>query len=384
MDFELTEEQQALAEMAAGLSRRRAPNPNVAPEQAGEFPWEFAHELADHDLTGIDIPAEKGGQGLSLLDSILVLSAVARTAPHLGDAVQATNFGAIRQVAAFAGERLIADVLAPALAGRALITVGMTEPGGGSALGGLRTRARRTGDTIVVDGSKVFNSQGPEATHCVVWSRFGDETDSIGAVVVPTDTAGFSRGATEHYMSGEAHCTLSFERCEVPAEYMLLKGDGMRRMMPVFNIERLGNAARSHAFGELALRLATEHMLERETGGGRLADYQGLRWKLAEMRLRLDAAGLLLHRAALQLSDGIPDPLNTSLAKLAANEAGFHAANEALQIFGGYGFTEDSPLNYLFKRTRGWMIAGGSVEMQRNRIASEMLRHKTAQSGRGR
>ncbi|MEZ5077565.1 MAG: acyl-CoA dehydrogenase family protein [Solirubrobacterales bacterium] len=373
MNFDPSEEQQALIEMAAGLSRRRAPNPSVAPERTGEFPWDFARELADHDLTGIDIPAAKGGQGLSLLDSILVLGAVARNAPHLGDAVQATNFGAIRQVAAFGGERLAAEVLAPALAGRALISVAMTEPDGGSALAGLRTRAHRAGDTVVVDGSKVFNSHGPEATHCVVWSRFGAAADSIGAVVVPTDTAGFSRGATERYMSGETHCTLSFEQCEVPAEYVLLEADGMRRMMPIFNIERLGNAARSHAFGELALRLATEHMQDRETGGGRLADHQGLRWKLAEMRLRLDAAGLLLHRAAVQLSDGAPEPLNTSLAKLAANEAGFHAANEALQIFGGYGFTEDSPLNYLFTRTRGWMIAGGSVEVQRNRIASELL-----------
>jgi len=376
MDFELTEEQAALAEMAAGLGTRREPDPNVSPEAAGEFPWDFARELSDHDLTGIDVPESKGGQGLTLFEAVLVLSAVAQRAPHLADAVQATNFGAIRQVAAFGGERLVAEVLTPALAGRALVTVAMSEPSGGSALAGLQTRARREGDTVVVNGGKVFNSQGPHATHCVVWARFGAEPDSIGAVVVPTDTAGFSRGATERYMSGEAHCTLSFEDCAVAAEYVLLDGNGMRRMMPVFNIERLGNAARSHAFGELALRLATDHLLERETGGGRLADHQGLRWKLADMRLRLDSARLLLYRAALQLRDGAPDQMNTSLAKLAANEAGFHAASEALQIFGGYGFTEDSPLNYLFKRTRGWMIAGGSVEVQRNRIAGEMLKRQ--------
>lgn len=374
MDFELTEEQRALIEMATGLARRHSPDPNVSAQQAGEFPWDFAAELADHDLTGIDIAEPKGGQGLSLFDSVLVLSAIAQHAPHLADAVQATNFGAVRQVATFGGERLLSDVLAPALAGRALITVAMSEPSGGSALGGLHTRAQRRDDTVVVNGSKVFNSQGPHATHCVVWARFGSDPGSIGAVVVPTDSEGFSRGATERYMSGETHCALSFDDCEVPDEYVLLDGDGMRRMMPIFNIERLGNATRSHAFGELALRLATDHMLERETGGGRLADHQGLRWKLADMRLRLDSARLLLYRAALQLRDGAPDPLSTSLSKLAANEAGFDAASEALQIFGGYGFTEDSPLNYLFKRTRGWMIAGGSVEVQRNRIAAEMLK----------
>ena len=377
MNFELSDEQAALAEMAAGLGARREPDPNVSAEEAGEFPWDFARELHEHDLTGIDLPEAKGGQGLDLVDSVLVLSAVAGNAPHLADAVQATNFGAIRQVAAFGGERLIDEVLRPALSGRALLTVAMSEPSGGSALGGLHTRARSVGDTVVVNGGKVFNSHGPHATHCVVWARFGAEPETIGAVVVPTDTRGFSRGATERYMSGEVHCALSFDDCEVPAEYVLLDGDGMRRMMPVFNTERLGNATRSHAFGELALRLATEHMLERETGGGRLADHQGLRWKVADMRLRLDSARLLVYRAALQLRDGNPDPLNTSLAKLAANEAGFYAASEALQIFGGYGFTEDSPLNYVFKRTRGWMIAGGSVEVQRNRIAEELLKRGT-------
>ena len=254
------------------------------------------------------------------------------------------NFGAVRQIASFGGERLVAEVLAEVLAGRALVTVAMSEPGGGSALGKLRSRGRRDGDTVIVNGTKVFNSHGPQATHCVVWE------------------------------SGEAHCELSFDDCVVPAEYVLLDRDGLRRMMAVFNIERLGNATRSHACGELALRLATGYMLERETAGGHLADYQGLRWKLADMRLRLDSARLLIYRAALELRDGVPDQMNTSLAKLAANEAGFFAANEALQIFGGYGFSNESPLNYVFRRTRGWMIAGGTVEIQRERISREVLK----------
>lgn len=374
MDFDLTDEQRAITEMAAGLATRNEPDPQVSWEEAGDFPWDFMKELSDHGLTGIDIPESKGGQGLSLFDAVLALSAVAQHAPHLADAVQMGNFGAVRQIASFGGERLVAEVLAEVLAGRALVTVAMSEPGGGSALGRLRSRARRDGDTVIVNGTKVFNSHGPQATHCVVWVRFNEEPESIGAVVVPTDAEGFSRGATERYMSGEAHCELSFDDCVVPAEYVLLDRDGLRRMMAVFNIERLGNATRSHACGELALRLATGYMLERETAGGRLADYQGLRWKLADMRLRLDSARLLIHRAALELRDGVPDPMNTSLAKLAANEAGFFAANEALQIFGGYGFSDDSPLNYVFKRTRGWMIAGGTVEIQRERISHEVLK----------
>lgn len=373
MDFSLTPEQKQLVELAHSLAKNHASNPVVTWAEAGTYPWEFAKVLADHGLTGMNIPEEKGGQGLSLFDSILVLEAVGRTAPHLADAVQGTNFGAIRQLAAFGSQHVVDEVLALILAGKALATVGMSEPGAGSALASLSTRVRRHGDRVAVSGTKVFNSNGPHATHYVVWAKFGDEASTVGAVVVPADTPGFSRGKVERFISGEVHCQLNFDDCMVPADYVLVDHDGMRRMMQVFNIERLGNATRSYALGELAFNLATDHMLNRESGGKRLADLQGLQWKLADLRIKLDAAQLLLYRAALDLRDGFPDPLNTSIAKVHANEVGFQAANEALQIFGGYGFTTEYPLDYLFKRTRGWMIAGGSVEVQKNRIAREVL-----------
>lgn len=372
--FALSEEQQALVEMATGLARRHQPDPYVSYDDAGEFPWDFMHVIAAQGLTGIDIPAELGGQGLTLLDAIIVIASVAQAAPHLADAVQATNFGAIRQIAAFGGERVRTDVLTPILQGQALATIAMSEPGGGSALATLRTRARREGADVVVNGSKVFNSSGPHATHYVAWARFGEERDAIGAVVIPSDAPGFERGKTERFISGEAHCTLSFDDCRVPADYILVDHDGMRRMMSIFNIERLGNATRSYAYGELALRLATEYMLDRETGKGRLADHQGLQWKLADMRMKLDAAQLLLYRAAVELHEGSPNAMYTSIAKCVANEAGHEACHQALQIFGGYGFSSDSVLDYLWKRTRGWMIAGGSTEIQRNRIARAILR----------
>jgi alkylation response protein AidB-like acyl-CoA dehydrogenase len=381
MNFTLSDEQQALVEMARGLSSRHVTGTAVTWDEAGEFPWAFMKELAAHDLTGIDAPESCGGQGLTLLDSMLVIEAVASCRPHLADAVQAANFGAIRQLVAFGGERVIADIVKPVFAGDALATIAMSEPGGGSALSKLRASARREGDEVIVTGSKVFNSNGPHATHYVVWVRFGPGRGDIGAVVVPADTPGFERGADERFMSGEKHCTLLFDGCTVPADYVLVQQDGMRRMMSVFNIERLGNATRAYAYGDYALELATSYMLERETAGGRLADYQGLRWKLADLRVKLDSAKLLLYRAATELRDGVPDPLYTSAAKLAANEAGFEAAHQALQIFGGYGYTDDSPLNYVFRRTRGWMIAGGSVELQRERIAREMLRRHRSSAG---
>jgi len=381
MDFELTQEQAELVAMAAGLATRQQPTPQVSWKDAGEFPWEFARELAEHGLTGISIPESIGGQGLGLMEAVLVLEAVGSNAPHLADAVQATNFGAIQQIAAFAGEKARQDVLSPILQGNALATIGMSEPGAGSAVSHLRTRAVRDGRFVRITGHKIFNSNGPHATHYVVWARFGEERDQVGAVIVPADAPGFSRGKTERFLSGEAHCALIFDDARVPVEYVLMERDGIRKLMSVFNIERLGNATRSLAFGELALRLALEHLTERETGGRRLFDYQGLQWKIADLKLRLEGARLLLLRAACEgRGGGAPSSLNTSLAKLACNESGFEAANQALQIFGGYGFSTEYPFQYLLMRTRGWMIAGGSVELQRDRIFKELTRERRARS----
>jgi alkylation response protein AidB-like acyl-CoA dehydrogenase len=258
----------------------------------------------------------------------------------------------------------------------------MSEPEAGSAVKHIRTRARRIGDEVRVTGQKIFNTLGPVATHYVVWARFGDQPRDIGAVVVPSDAPGFSRGRTERFISGESYCSLYFDEAVVPAHNVLLEGDGVKKMLSVFNIERLGNAARSVGLGELALELATDHVINRETGGKRLSDHQGLRWKLADMRIELDSAKLLLYRAACSLIDGVPDPMHVAMAKCHANEVGFRIANEALQLFGGYGYTTDNPLDYIWKRTRGWMIAGGSVEVLRNRVSSEILkRHRSLTSG---
>ena len=373
MDFSLSAEQLGLVELASGLAQRHASGTGVSWHEAGEFPWAFAEALAEHGLTGIALATEIGGQGASLLDSILVMEAVARSSPHLADAVQATNFGAVRQIAQFGSPRAIAEVFRPIAAGKALATVAMSEPDAGSALGSLVTSAKHEEGQVVVNGAKTFNSNGPNATHYVVWARFSDGPRGIGAVIVPADAPGFSRGRAERFMSGEQFCQLHFDVCRVPEEYVLLEQDGMRQMMQVFNVERLGNATRSYAYGEFAYHRVVEYMSRRETAGKLLSSHQGLRWKIADMRMQLDAARLLLYRAASEAVDGAPSPMHTSIAKCVANETGFAAANQALQIFGGYGYTAESELDYVFKRTRGWMIAGGSVEIQRNRIAQEIF-----------
>lgn len=376
MDFSLTTEQQALQESARRLAETR-----FAPKAFtwDGFPWENAKALAEQGFTGITIPAEDGGQGGSLMDAVLVMEAISKVCPNSGDAVQATNFGGIRQLAAFGSDRVKEEVLPQLLAGEGLISAGMSEPEAGSALTQLTTTAEYDGDEVVINGQKIWGSHAPELTHSVIWCRFGPRTRDIGCVVVPTDTPGFRKGPPETYMSGEHHGALYMDDCRVPREYVLEDHDALRKMFTVFGVERVGNAVRALALAQSAFDRAVEHAKTREQFGRPLCEFQGLQWKFADMRMKLDAARLLIYRAVANADEGAPDPGEASIAKCYTNEIAFEVANDALQVFGAMGYSTEYPLEYFVRRTRGWMIAGGSVEMMRNRIAEDVFGRRFSQ-----
>ncbi|MGH7070547.1 MAG: acyl-CoA dehydrogenase family protein, partial [Acetobacteraceae bacterium] len=175
------------------------------------------------------------------------------------------------------------------------------------------------------------------------------------------------------YMNGESWCALYFDNVFIPAELVLLKEGGFRRQIAGFNVERVGNAARSLALGEYCFRAARGHAEVRRQFGRRLMEFQGLQWKFAEMRVALEAAELLLYRAAAGAAEGLPDATATAIAKLACNQAGWLAANESLQVMGGSGYSEELLIEWCQRKIRGWMIAGGSLEMMKNRIAESIF-----------
>lgn len=387
MDFQLTEEQRILQESARRLAQDKFAEKAFTWEERDEYPWENAKILAENGFTGITITEEDGGQGGTLFDAVLVLEQISQVCPHTGDVVQATNFGAIRQLALYGAKELKARVLPSILQGERLITIGMSEPNAGSAATDLRTKARVEGDEVIINGNKIFNSNGNQAHYYVVWVRFGEDVRSSGAVLVERDSPGFSQGKVERHMSGEPHCMLYFDDCRVPKGNVLLWEDGFTKLMPVFNIERTGNATRSLALGQAAFDRAVKHAQERIQFDRPLCEFQGLQWKFADMKMKLDAARLLLYRAVVNAVDGKPSPLEISMAKAFCNQAGFEVANEALQILGGYGYSREFPLEYLVRRTRGWMIAGGSIEMMKNRIAESIFDRRFSQRpprGKGR
>lgn len=370
MDFQLSEFQQELIKTARELAQDR--RVRAATHEQDGLPKEYLRLLAERGFAGIAMREEDGGQGGSLLDAVLVIEAMAYESAVAGDSIQALNFGAIQQLAQHGSTHIKDRFLAPALRGEQVATIAMTEPEAGSAVTELQSRARTDGDWVTLQGQKVFTGHPATADIFVVWVRFGESHRTAGALVVERGTPGFEIDASHRFMSGDRYGMLYFDNARVPLENILVHEDGFRKMLSVFNVERLGNSARALALGQAALDRAVAYVKERRQFGRRLVEFQGLQWRLAEMTLKLESARLLLYRAAANTNAGLPSALETSLAKLACNRAGFEVANDALQLFGAYGYDQDSDVSYFFRRTRGWMIAGGSIEQMLNRIAVEV------------
>lgn len=369
MNFDLTEEQRAFADSVRGFAQRELAAGILERAHSSQYPWETAQKIAAQGLMGIAFPEADGGMGGTLMDAVIAIQEVALVCPRSADIVQAGNFGPIRTFVEYASAEQKQRFLPDLLGGRKIMSLGMTEPDAGSAVTDLRTSATQEGDQWVINGSKIFSTHSPEASLFLVYVRFGPGVDGIGSVLVEKGTPGFVVGKPSRFMNGEEWSQLYFENCRVQAANLLLGPGGFKKQISGFNVERLGNASRALALGRHAFNVARDYAATRKQFGRELCEFQGIQWKFAEMAVKLDAAQLLLYRAAVNAEGRLPDAYETSAAKLACNLAGWEVSNEALQVMGGLGFSEESIVEYCVRRTRGWMIAGGSIEILKNRIA---------------
>jgi alkylation response protein AidB-like acyl-CoA dehydrogenase len=389
MNFNLTPDQVAFADSVDKLGRAELAAGALARAHETEYSWDIAKLLADNGLLGITMSETDGGQGGTLMDAVIAIQTIAKHCPKSADIVQAGNFGPIRTFAQYASPRLKEKYLTDLLAGRTLIGLGMSEPGAGSAATELVTTATKVEGGYRINGTKVFSTHSPTATAFLIYVRFGEGDSAkgvgaIGSVVVDRDAAGLSIGQPSSFMSGEQWSQLYFDDCFVPDENLLLGAGGFKKQISGFNVERLGNSSRSLALGRFAFERAKTYALDRKQFGKRIADFQGVQWKFAEMAAKLDAAQLLLYRAASNADSsesGLPSAYETSIAKYMCNTAGFEVANEALQVMGASGYSQMELVEYCLRRTRGWMIAGGSIEILKNRIAEEVFETKFDQRG---
>jgi len=379
MDFKLKPEEEQFRDSVLRFAREQLAPKAIERAHAKDYPWDVAKLMAKQGLLGITIPEADGGQGGTLMDAVLAIQAVASACPRSADVVQAGNFGPIRVLAQYGSAEQKKRYLAPLLAGEQVISVGMTEPQAGSAVTDLQTRAVPSAGGYKVSGSKVFVTHSGYAQVVLAYVRFGPGVGGIGSVLIETKAQGVKRGKASAFMSEEEWTELHFNEAFVPDENVLLREGGFKKQIAGFNVERIGNSSRSLALGRYAYETARAWAMERKQFGRLLCEFQGIQWKFAEMKMKLDAAQLLLYRAAANADRGLPSPEETAIAKAYCNQAGFEVANEALQVMGGMGYSREGLVEYCVRRCRGWMIAGGSIEILKNRIAEHVFERSFSQ-----
>lgn len=373
MQFTFTEEQQLFADSVRRFALDHLEKDALKRAHDPRFPFDVAKLMSQQGLMGITIADADGGQGGALMDAVIAIEQIAAVCPRSSDVVQFGSFGPIRTFAEYGTSEQKARWLPDLLGGRAVMSLGMTEPDAGSAATDLKTTARPDGSHYIINGTKVFSTFSPDAAIFLIYVRFGPGTGGIGSVIVERGTPGFVIGQPSSFMSGEQWCELHFDNCRVPAENVLLGPGGFKKQMSGFNVERIGNAARALAFGRYAFNTAREHVATREQFGRPLCEFQGLQWKFADMAIKLESAQLLLYRAAANADRGFPSAYETAIAKAACNQTGFEVAHESVQAMGAMGYSRESLVEYCMRRCRGWMIAGGSVEILKNRIAEHIF-----------
>jgi butyryl-CoA dehydrogenase len=292
------------------------------------------------------------------------------------------NTGPAQVITRLATEEQRQRWLPAIITGERTMAVGISEPDAGSAATDMRTSAKLTDDGYVINGSKRWISNGGEADQYLLYCRLSDAPGSkgIGAIVVDRDTPGVSFGAPEKLMGfrGIPSSDIYFDNVVVPAEDLVIDAGDFKKLFSAFSIERLGNATMSLAIGQAALDRTVAYVQEREQFGKPIVDFQGVQIQLADMVLRVEAARLLIARAAERVVDenALPNSLEVSLAKCTANEMAKFVTDIAIQLHGGNGYTEEYGIERLHRDAHGWAIAGGTPNMQRTRIVSELLGRK--------
>ena len=377
MDFELTAEQEALKQRARTLADTVFAERAAGYDAREEYPWDNVKELVGAGFMGMTIPNDFGGLDRPLLDVVLVIEEVARACGITGRIVVEGNVGAVGALKAYGTEAQkkryfpwVLDGEKPAIA--------ISEAGAGSAATDMETRAEETPGGWRLSGSKRWITGAGTSRLYLIYTRFGTTpgAEGIGGIWLEKDTPGFRIGPRELMMGlrGIPEGQLHFENVQVPRDNVLVgPGDGFKKLMRAYNGQRLGAATVALGIAQGAYELALRYATERKQFGKPISAYQGIRWKLADMALKLDAARLLIHRCAARAGRGFPDAYEAAKAKTFAAETAQSVTTEALQIHGALGYSRQVPLERMMRDARMFAIGGGTLEMMRNLMADALL-----------
>jgi alkylation response protein AidB-like acyl-CoA dehydrogenase len=386
MDIDLSEEQQALRETAARLAAEvYAPMALEWDEKSTALPDEERRRLAGLGFLGIALPEEHGGGGAGLLDALLVVEELAKANQIAAFQVFEANTGPARVIDLFGTDEQRARLLPPIIDGEVTLAVAISEPDAGSAATDLTTSARRDGDEYIINGMKRWCSGGGHAEQYLVYVRLTDEPGArgIGALIVDGDAAGLTYGPQERLLGfhGIPSADMFFDEVRVPVDNLIVPAGGFKKLFSAFSIERLGNSTMSLAIGQACLDRTAAYVQERRQFGKPIVEFQHVQTELADMVIKVEAARLLIWRAARRAGRGTPDPLEASIAKCFANEMAKEVSDRAIQLHGGYGYHPEYHVERYHRDAHGWALAGGTPAIQRIRIVSEYLGRRFDQRG---
>ena len=378
MDFTLSEEQQALVDVTRQFAQKELPDYADEIEKTGlPAPRILLQRFSEMGFLGLNLPAQYGGGGISHLDAVLVLEELAKVSVAAAFPVFESCFGPALAIAHYGPEQMRTSVLPKVCSGDMIVAVSMSEPQAGTALTDLKTKLAPNGKNFVLRGTKRWCSGAGHADAYVVYCRMSEAPGAkgIGAVLVHDGVEGFTFGAPEEHMGfrGIPSADMHFDDVNVSAEQIIVPAGGFKKLMEAFDLERCGNTTMSLACAQSAFDYVLAYAQERQQFGKELVEFQAVQLSLAEMKMKLDAARLLLYRAVVNAENGMPSVADSSIAKCFANEITREVTGKAMQLMGGYGYSKAYPIEQKMRDAWGWGIAGGAIDVQKTNIAAALV-----------
>lgn len=383
MDFSLTEEQRLVQETARNFAARELQPVASRLDHEGVFPEAQIEELGRLGLMGVFVPQEYGGAGMDMICYVVALEEISKVWAALGTIMSVNNSLVCGALLRFGNEAQKKKYLEPLAQGKWLGCYALTEAGSGSDAGAMQSVARRADGAYLLNGSKVFTTNGSRADLALVYARTepAQGKQGISAFLIETQTAGFNVGRLEDKLGLRSSDTaaLSFEDCRVPeANRLGAEGQGFKIALTTLDGGRIGIAAQALGIAQGCLEEATRYVCERRQFGQPLREFGAIQAMLADMATEIDAARALTYRAAWQYAEGRNVTRSAAMAKLYASEACNRIAYRALQIFGGYGYTKEFPVERFFRDARVTTLYEGTSEIQRLVIARQLIQQGDA------
>ncbi|MGE6205258.1 acyl-CoA dehydrogenase [Guptibacillus hwajinpoensis] len=377
MNFQLSEEHEMLRKMVRDFARKEVEPTAAERDEEERFDRKLFDQMAALGLTGIPWSEEYGGIGSDYLSYVIAVEELSRVCASTGVTLSAHTSLAGWPLNAFGTEEQKQKFLRPMAEGKLMGAYGLTEPGSGSDASGMKTTAKLDGDHYILNGSKIFITNGGEAEIYIVFAQTDKEKGHKGitAFIVEKGTPGFSMGKKEKKLGIRSSPTLEiiFEDCRVPVENRLGdEGQGFKIAMKTLDGGRNGIAAQAVGIAQGALDAATAYAKERKQFGKPIGANQGIGFKLADMATKIEAARLLTYQAAWKESQGLPYGKESAMSKLYAGDISMEVTTEAVQVFGGYGYTKDYPVERYMRDAKITQIYEGTNEIQRL-VISRML-----------